>query len=196
MERINAMVNAEIGPLKHSVERLRRIPDLKKRALAANDLRSRASKRRHHDKGSRIHGSDTVRALARIPESLSSCTHLEIEKPQKRTKMSKRKPYQIVKTVVTQGFSFNRLRGWRQPVKTAMMLKNRTKKLQQWTDQQQQIDSFLDILRHEQVFYDHLGIKEDQQEYAHSLLDARSHYKTLRLRRVAHHFENNGTTSA
>ena len=80
--------------------------------------------------------------------------------------MTKRKPYQLVKDVTTQGFTIKRLRGWRQPVRTSMMLKNRVKKLQQWTDQQQYVESLLDMIPHEQIFYNELGIKDNLKDYS------------------------------
>ncbi|KAI9484798.1 hexokinase-domain-containing protein [Zychaea mexicana] len=158
MERVNALAHAEAGPLKHSVQKLN------KRAVAAMDLRSQESKRRNHGIGDRIHGTKTVYELARIPEQLPASGRPG-EKPRKAPKMTKRKPYQIVHTVTAQGFTFKRLRGWRQPVQTAMMIKARVKKLQEWMDKDQYLKSMLDILKHEQVFYDGLGVSDDQHEY-------------------------------
>ncbi|KAI7850038.1 hypothetical protein BDC45DRAFT_519245 [Circinella umbellata] len=185
MERIDALAEAKAGPLKHSVEKLRRIPNLKIRALAIKDIRSRTSKRRDRDPKNHIPGSDSVRRLARLPDSLMAATpNSHKEENKKKPKMIKRKPYQVLKTVTTQGFTFKRLRGWRQPVKTSMMLKKRVKKTQQWIDQQQNTESLLDIISHERLFYDALGIKDDLKDYKKSLLNTRSHYKTLRVRRL------------
>ncbi|KAG2215269.1 hypothetical protein INT45_008191, partial [Circinella minor] len=168
MERINALAEAKAGPLKNSVEKLRRIPNLKIRALAIKDIRSRTLKRRNHDSKNHIPGSDIVRKLARIPDSLTTTTTTTThqEKNQKKPKMIKRKPYQIVKTITAQGFTFKRLRGWRQPVKTAMMIKKRIKKSQQWTNHQQTIESLLDIISHEQLFYDTLGVNNHLKDYS------------------------------
>lgn len=86
--------------------------------------------------------------------------------PIKRQKFTKRKPYMVsIRTHDANGIPFIRVRGWRQPVQTSMMIKTRVKKLQQWMDKIHELQDLRRMIRSERIFYDHLGIHEDFKEY-------------------------------
>ncbi|RCH94023.1 hypothetical protein CU098_002443, partial [Rhizopus stolonifer] len=76
----------------------------------------------------------------------------------KKPKMTKRKPYQTVMTTRTSsGYEFKRIRGWRQPVKTSMMLKNRVKTIQGRLDRYSMFKSQLGMIQSERLFLEQLG---------------------------------------
>jgi hypothetical protein len=80
------------------------------------------------------------------------------KKKKKKTKFTKRKPYQVAITTTTaNGFTFKRVRGWRQPVRTSMMLKNRVKTLQARLDRFNEFKSQLDMIKSERLFLENLG---------------------------------------
>lgn len=134
---------------------------LEQRAIVASDIRSLAARKRNPQ--------------ARIPALESICRMVKIEKPiiatekscrRRRPRFRKRKPYQVALTVTeSNGYTFKRVRGWRQPVQTSMMIKNRVKKLQSWLDEQQRCQSHLEMMRHERQFLSELGVQEDIHEY-------------------------------
>ncbi|CAO3626337.1 unnamed protein product [Mucor fragilis] len=75
----------------------------------------------------------------------------------KANKIVERKPYQVaIATQHAMGFRFKRVRGWRQPVKTSMMIKNRVKAIQVRIDKFQQCRAQLDMIRGERLFLQHL----------------------------------------
>ncbi|KAG2192895.1 hypothetical protein INT46_008903 [Mucor plumbeus] len=92
------------------------------------------------------------------------CTH-KYQKPlpkapkkQKQSKIVERKPYQIaITTKHAIGFVFKRVRGWRQPVKTSMMIKNRVKANQVRIDKFQSYKLQLEMIRGERTFLQNLG---------------------------------------
>lgn len=69
-----------------------------------------------------------------------------------------RKPYQVAMTTQhSSGYEFKRVRGWRQPVKTAMMLRNRVKTNQIRLDRYYDLKTQLDMIRSEREFLRNLG---------------------------------------
>lgn len=83
----------------------------------------------------------------------------------KKSRFRRRKPYQVAITLSdSSGHSFKRVRGWRQPVRTAMMLKNRVKTTQRRLDTSYAYQEQLDMLRHERQFLSQLGAWEDTSE--------------------------------
>lgn len=86
--------------------------------------------------------------------------------PTKTPKFTKRKPYMVsIRTHDANGIPFIRVRGWRQPVQTSMMIKTRVKKLQQWMDKIHELQDLRRMIRSERIFYTSLGIHEDFKEY-------------------------------
>ncbi|OAD03551.1 hypothetical protein MUCCIDRAFT_163110 [Mucor lusitanicus CBS 277.49] len=75
----------------------------------------------------------------------------------KPAKIVERKPYQVaIATQHAMGFQFKRVRGWRQPVKTSMMIKSKVKATQTRIDKFQQYRAQLDMIRGERLFLQHL----------------------------------------
>ncbi|OBZ82552.1 hypothetical protein A0J61_09402 [Choanephora cucurbitarum] len=76
----------------------------------------------------------------------------------KKKKMVKRKPYQVAITTRTAfGFEFKRVRGWRQPVQTSMMMKNRVRVQQARLDRFQLFKQQLEMIRSERLFLTQLN---------------------------------------
>lgn len=90
----------------------------------------------------------------------------------KRTKFTKRKPYMTaIRTHDANGIPFIRVRGWRQPTQTSMMIKTRVKKLQQWMDKIHELRDLKQMIRTERMFYANLGVYEDLKEYGKLALE-------------------------
>lgn len=90
----------------------------------------------------------------------------------KRTKFTKRKPYMTaIRTHDANGIPFIRVRGWRQPTQTSMMIKTRVKKLQQWMDKIHELRDLKQMIRTERIFYANLGVYEDLKEYGKLALE-------------------------
>ncbi|KAL9555336.1 hypothetical protein MBANPS3_002399 [Mucor bainieri] len=88
-----------------------------------------------------------------IDNSQRSPTPLPKAQHKKSKKLVERKPYQVaIATQHAMGFQFKRVRGWRQPVKTAMMIKNKVKATQVRIDKFQQYRAQLDMIRGERLF--------------------------------------------
>lgn len=69
-----------------------------------------------------------------------------------------RKPYQVaITTQHSSGYRFKRVRGWVQPVQTAMMLKSRVKTNQIRLDKLFEYKSQLEMVRSERLFLSNLG---------------------------------------
>ncbi|KAJ8660207.1 hypothetical protein O0I10_004067 [Lichtheimia ornata] len=178
MERIDALATAKAGPLKHVVGKLRRIPDLNKRASAALDIRSSSSRKR--DPNARMAAPEHLCKLARITQP---APYQPPSQPTKTPKFTKRKPYMVsIRTHDANGIPFIRVRGWRQPVQTSMMIKTRVKKLQQWMDKIHELQDLRRMIRSERIFYTSLGIHEDFKEYEYHMTEAERYYSQLRSR--------------
>ncbi|CEP06920.1 hypothetical protein [Parasitella parasitica] len=81
----------------------------------------------------------------------------EPKKKQKRSKIVERKSYQVAITVRhALGFEFKRVRGWRQPVQTSMMIKNRVKATQKKIDKYNDLKLQLEMVRGERLFLQNL----------------------------------------
>jgi hypothetical protein len=73
-------------------------------------------------------------------------------------KQVKRKPYQVaITTQHSSGCEFKRVRGWVQPVRTAMMIKNRVKTKQVRLDRFYELTSQLEMIKSERTFLESLG---------------------------------------
>lgn len=92
-----------------------------------------------------------------IPKWKKRENSLKPPEKKKKKKHTKRKPYQVALTVKTaSGYTFKRVRGWRQPVQTAMMLKNRVKKSQERVDRWNELKDQLSMIEGEKKFLNHL----------------------------------------
>ncbi|KAI9320706.1 hypothetical protein BX666DRAFT_1875314 [Dichotomocladium elegans] len=152
LERIDTLARGKAGPLRHVIHKL------DKRASAAMDIRSRTSRKR--DPGHPIQAPAQVLQLARIsiPKPYTP--------PRRKPKFTRRKPYQVaIKARDAAQSVFMRVRGWRQPARTSMMIKARVKKLQQWMDEVHRCQNLIDIVRKEKMFYANLKVPEDLREY-------------------------------
>ncbi|KAL9543604.1 hypothetical protein PS6_009189 [Mucor atramentarius] len=97
-----------------------------------------------------------IQKYVTIPKQpLSTPLKTQQKKP---SKVVERKPYQVaITTQHNMGFQFKRVRGWRQPIKTSMMIKNRVKAVQARIDKFQQYRGQLDMIRGERLFLQHLN---------------------------------------
>ncbi|KAK4515836.1 uncharacterized protein ATC70_010794 [Mucor velutinosus] len=97
----------------------------------------------------------------------------------KSSKIVERKPYQVaIATQHAMGFQFKRVRGWRQPVKTSMMIKSRVKATQARIDKFQQYRAQLDMIRGERLFLQYLNClpRDNLNEYEYNIKMAMTAY--------------------
>ncbi|KAL0079397.1 hypothetical protein F4703DRAFT_1874336 [Phycomyces blakesleeanus] len=166
LERIDAMATAKIGPLKHVTQNIRKIQHPLKRALAATDARSHASRIRQTGRSNRIPLSKSLCRKLRIDTDLPLTRRQRLEY---KTRIYKKKKKLRVRTFYQQaittrnscGYVFKRVRGWVQPLRTSMMLKNLVKKKQQRFDLNYKYAWHLELVRQERIFLSNLGIKDE-----------------------------------
>jgi hypothetical protein len=83
-------------------------------------------------------------------------------KQQKRAKIRPRKPFQTAfKVESSSGRVFMRVRGWVQPAKTSMMVKNSVKAVQRRLDRFQVHQEYLQMLDGEALFLKSCGVNAD-----------------------------------
>ncbi|KAI7870190.1 hypothetical protein BDF14DRAFT_1775496 [Spinellus fusiger] len=164
IDRINAMVHGEVGPLHHTLQRLRKLHHPLRRVLAATDIRSRASRLRNPKNPNRIP----------LPTALCEKVRLKEELPRTRrqrqdliARINKKKPkqprirtlYQKALTAYSSaGHEFKRVRGWRQPLRTSMMIKKRVKTIQKRLDASAIIEGHIEMLKGEDLFLNYLNM--------------------------------------
>ncbi|KAI8077754.1 uncharacterized protein BX664DRAFT_343401 [Halteromyces radiatus] len=180
--------SAKIGPLHHVITKLRKIPNLLQRSITATDIRSQASKHRHpsfYDRISlpphlisdvRLTGLSTPVPSNRKEYKVATKT-LEIMRRQQKNRrksiVREWKPYQVKRVVqASSGFKFIRRRGFRQPVTTSMMMKQRTRTIQKRLDLYYHLRTQRDYMKSEQIFLNQLGVKNDCREYIQPITEA------------------------
>lgn len=83
-----------------------------------------------------------------------------------------RKPYQVaILTQHSSGYRFKRVRGWVQPVQTAMMFKNRVKTNQTRLDKLFEYKSQIEMIRSERLFLATLDCLPSDKLYDMGMLD-------------------------
>ncbi|KAF7723872.1 hypothetical protein EC973_001544 [Apophysomyces ossiformis] len=130
------------------------------------DIRSVAARNRSGPKNRQIL-PDSLMQQAAINRSLplTRRARATYTRRKRKTRFRQRKSYQVAITLRdSSGHLFKRVRGWRQPVRTAMMLKNRVKTVQRRLDRLYTYQAQLEMLRQERQFLKRLGLKEDTSE--------------------------------
>jgi hypothetical protein len=96
-----------------------------------------------------------------MPSHIMKVTSPKPKQP-KSPKMRPRKPYQTAfKVESSSGRVFMRVRGWVQPVKTSMMVKNSVKTVQRRLDRFQTHQEYLQLLDGEALFLKTCGVNSD-----------------------------------
>ncbi|GAN09348.1 hypothetical protein MAM1_0261d08874 [Mucor ambiguus] len=96
-----------------------------------------------------------IQKYVKLPKPLPTPLPKALHK--QSNKIVERKPYQVaIATQHAMGFQFKRVRGWRQPVKTSMMIKNKVKATQARIDKFQLYRAQLDMIRGERLFLQYL----------------------------------------
>ncbi|KAI8331447.1 hypothetical protein EDC96DRAFT_527175 [Choanephora cucurbitarum] len=104
-----------------------------------------------------LHHQDTHQSILNYAKALKLPKKKPMVTKKKKKKMVKRKPYQVAITTRTAfGFEFKRVRGWRQPVQTSMMMKNRVKVQQARLDRFNLFKQQLEMIRSERLFLSQL----------------------------------------
>ncbi|KAL1930022.1 hypothetical protein VTP01DRAFT_1176 [Rhizomucor pusillus] len=194
MNRINDLAKARAGPLKHVVHNLRNIPDLERRAIAAADIRSRASRRRQPRRRYAIAASGVVCRLTKINTPTYRSKHFIKKITRKKpARFRNRKHYQVALTVKdSNGFEFKRVRGWRQPLKTSMMMKKRVRKVLLWQERAEDMEWYQEMIKYEREFQMSLGIKpDDYSEFRKQITNVWKRTASLRSRRFRTEVEPN-----
>lgn len=139
------------------------MPQLERRAIAAADIRSRASRRRQPRRRYAIAASGVVCRLTKINTPTYRSKHFIKKITRKKpARFRNRKHYQVALTVKdSNGFEFKRVRGWRQPLKTSMMMKKRVRKVLLWQERTEDMEWYQEMIKYEREFQMSLGIKPD-----------------------------------
>ncbi|CAO3592187.1 unnamed protein product [Absidia cylindrospora] len=182
---IDQLASAKIGPLAHAITKLRRIPDLLQRSIAAADIRSQASRLRNTRRSDRMilpsHLIEEARLpMSRVPSSrrlykaaIALMTQQKKEQRQKPKKQIVLKPYQVKRaSYASSGFMFVERRGFRQPTRTGMMMKNRAKTQQKRLDESNRLMVQKNDLLSESLFLKQLGVTDDTNEYLTPIYDS------------------------
>ncbi|CAO3658509.1 unnamed protein product [Umbelopsis ramanniana] len=138
-----------IGPLAFVKDKIRQISNSSKRYTASLDVRPQSAK--HRDPADRFPLPSHVMYLTPpAPKQL------------KERKMRPRKPFQTAhKVESSSGRVFMRVRGWVQPAKTSMMVKNSVIAVQRRLDRFQAHQEYLQMLDGEALFLKNCGVNAD-----------------------------------
>ncbi|GAB5592914.1 hypothetical protein Unana1_07814 [Umbelopsis nana] len=139
----------EIGPLAFVRDKMKKISNPSKRYATAMDIRPQSAKHRN------------PKTSISLPGHIMQ-VKLPTPQQHKGPKMRKRKPYQhAFKVESSSGRIFMRVRGWMQPVKTSMMIKNAVKTSQRRLDKFNSYQDYLSMLEGEALFLRGCGVGDD-----------------------------------
>ncbi|KAG2184940.1 hypothetical protein INT43_000853 [Umbelopsis isabellina] len=144
--RIEAMANAEIGPLAFVKKKICRIANPAKRHLATLDIRPQSAKSQRP--GVAIPLPEYIMQVEQSPSKEANAAEL-----------SKRKPYmRAIQVQCATGRKFMRVRGWIQPQKTSMMIKASVMTNQRRVDRIKLYEEYIRLLNGEADFLKELGV--------------------------------------